>query len=387
MADISKIDDVAVANIAKIMGRTKAAGDDVMGVLFPSVAGGIIESIQEVEITIASSSATGTATISSITTGNSAIFCSYPYFGMQRQTASGNAADDIICAVDITNSTTVTATRSSAPAFAITLVVTVVEYKSTAVTSVQQGTVSMTGAETTSTDTITSVNTSRSVVVCNGATNDNTTVNLVNSASSLTLTNSTTVTAVRGNAVGVFDQNYVVIEFASGVVDSVQPFEISITDTGATTNTATISSVTTADSVIFPAGQRLGATTFHLEDSSAHVKLTNATTLTITRNTAGTRVPTITGTVVEWASGNVESVQRGTVTMASGDTTKDVTVTSVTVANSVVTALTATGTSSLNFAPQAEFFTSEIVNSTTIRFHKGLTGKVVILSWELMEYT
>ena len=36
MADISKIDGTAVANIAKVMGYTKAAGDDVMGILFPS---------------------------------------------------------------------------------------------------------------------------------------------------------------------------------------------------------------------------------------------------------------------------------------------------------------------------------------------------------------
>ena len=50
MADISKIDGTAVANVAKVMGYTKAAGDNVMGILFPSAGGAglTVDSVQGV---------------------------------------------------------------------------------------------------------------------------------------------------------------------------------------------------------------------------------------------------------------------------------------------------------------------------------------------------
>lgn len=349
---------------------------------------GIIESIQEIEFTIASSSATGTSTISSVTTANTALFFSYQSFGGKRQTDTSNSVDDTHIRVDLTNATTVTATRNTGAAFAITVICTVVEYKAAAIDSIQQGSITMTTTDVSATDTITSVTTARSVVVHNGQSSINSTISYGRSALDVSLTNATTVTATRDhNGSTTTIVNYVVIEFASGIVDSVQEFTIIITDSGAVTNTATISSVDTSRSAIFPGGYKTNDTgSVPQDDANCHVQLTNATTVTATRNATAVEQPAISGTVVEFASGKLDSVQRGVDTVASGSLTEDVTVSAIVVAQSMVNALCATSTSTATLDSEEQTFTIEIINTTTIRVTRNVTGRDIIFSWELVEY-
>lgn len=348
-----------------------------------AAGGGIIESIQEIEITIASSSATGTTTISSVTTGNTAVFMSYGLFGGQRQSSSITNTDDYMCRVDLTDATTVTATRNTAVAFAITVACTVVEYKAAAVDSIQQGSINITGA--TATDTITSVTTSRSAVVYNGHSTDDISALAQDTLATISLTNATTVTATRSNSASVVDINYVVIEFAAGVTDSIQEFSILIDDGSSATGTATISSVTTARSALFAGGVH-GTGSIEVNDGILHAQLTDATTVTATRASGSGDDPTILGTVVEFAAGNTTSVQRGTATVAGIATTEDVTVSAVVVANSVVTALSCTSTDANAIDPEEQTFTIAIVDTTTIRVTRNVTGRDIIFSWELLEY-
>ena len=356
------------------------------GVNDPITAAGIIESIQEIEFTIASGSATGTATISSVTTGNTALFVSYSSFGGKRQTNTDTTSNDVMVSVDLTNATTVTATRNTASLFIIDVVCTVVEYKAAAVDSIQQGTITVTGSNTSGTDTISSVTTSRSAVVFNG-------IHTTQSGSfsgnlfDVALTDATTVTATRvGTASSTSTIRYVVIEFASGITDSVQEFSITITSDVATTNTATISSVDTARSVIFPGGIKNSVTAIQVSNDICHVQLTNATTVTITRNTATADDPAVSGTVVEFASGKLDSVQRGVATIASGSASEDITVTSVVVAQSVVNSLCCTSTSESSIDPEEQHYSIAIIDSTTIRATRNVTGRDIIFSWELVEY-
>ena len=60
MPDIAKFNGVAVSGLSKINGRTMVAGDKILGLTWPGGGGGvsIIESIQQVEITIATSAST-----------------------------------------------------------------------------------------------------------------------------------------------------------------------------------------------------------------------------------------------------------------------------------------------------------------------------------------
>ncbi len=355
---------------------------------FAAVAAGIIESIQQIEFTIASGQTNGTDTISSVDTSKTAIFFSYQMFGGRRQTDITNSVDDTHIRVDLTDATTVTAVRNTGAAFAITVICTVVEYKSDAVDSIQQGTITMTTTNVSATDTISSVTTARSAVVYNGQSSINSTISFGQSALDLSLTNATTVTATRDVATSTTTiVNYVVIEFATGIVDSIQEFTVIIAEDLDTTNTATISSVDTSRSFIFPGGiKTTNAGSVELDDSVCYAELTNATTVTATRNATNAINPTISGTVVEFAAGKINSIQRGVATIEGANASDDVTVSAIVVANSVVNALSSTSTSTSNIDSEEQTFTIEIINATTIRATRNVTGRDVIFSWELVEY-
>jgi len=351
-------------------------------------AAGIIESIQQIEFTIASSSATGTKTITSVDTANTAIFFSTHHFGGRRQTDTSNGSNNTQVRVDLTNATTVTATRNASPAFAIDVICTVVEYTSAAISSIQQGSITVLTTSPSNTDTITSVDVARSVVVHNGQSTIQTNTVQGSVWFDVALTNATTVTVTRDRASSTTTiVNYVVIEFATGVVDSVQEFNITITDAGAATATATITSVDTSVSAIFPGGIKCNDTgAINVDHDVCHAQLTNGTTVTATRSAVLAVQPTVAGTVVEFASGKTDNVQRGVATVDGGSLTEDVTVTSVETSRSVVSALSCTSDSVASFDTEEQTFTLEIVNATTIRAKRNVTGRDIIFSWELVEY-
>lgn len=354
----------------------------------PATAG-IIKSIQQIEFTIASGAATGTDTITSVDTANTVLFYSYGFFGGKRQTSIVSGFDHIDVRVDLTNGTTVTATRGLGDTFAIDVVCTVVEYTAAAISSIQQGTVDITTGASSGTDTITSVNTARSVVLYNGSSTGRTNAVPVGGImSALSLTNATTVTATRANTFtsSTLSTNYTVIEFAPGVVNSIQEFNITITNSGNTTNTATIANVDTTRAFIFPGGVTSTVSLVDLAQDVCHVQLTNGTTLTATRNTASATVPGVAGTVVEFVGGTIKSIQRSTLTMQTGNTTENDTVTAVDTALSVLTTLGASGTSTSAWDPEEEHFTSKLFDATTVRYQRGVSGRVWTAPYELVEY-
>ena len=388
MADIAKVDSVAVASVAKFLGRTKATGDSVMNVLYAAAGGGIISSIQQMDLTIASSSATGTATITSVDTSRTAVFFSYNNAGAVRQTLGNIDIAGTFCRVSLTNATTVTATRGSASAFSKDIVVTVVEYSAAAVDSVQQGTIAMTDEILTATDTITSVTTPRSVALFNG---DTISANVGDgrARTSVSLTNATTVTATRGTGTAsahTTTSGYVVIEFAAGITDSVQEFEVTISS--GTSATATISSVDTSKTATFPGGMTTPQASSDMGHEYCYCALTNATTVTATKGASGGNTVTINGTMVEFADDIVNTIQRGVVTMAGNDLTKNTTITAVDLSLSTVQALGGTSTSTAAIDPEETYFTLEFTSTTNIQSAIGDTGsgRNVIYSYEVVEY-
>jgi len=348
----------------------------------------IIESIQEVEVTIASSAASGTATIASVDTANSVVFFGYGIFGGQKHTQAAQVAiDRCVASVDLTNSTTVTAQREVSIAFALTIQLTVVEFTAAAIDSIQAGSITITDPATSNTDTIASVTASRSVVLYNGATGTSTIGSYDRVLTNLSVTNATTITATRDTTTDNCTVNYTVIEFASGITDSVQEFTIAITSDVATTNTATISSVATGNSAIFPGGLRTPDSSFTVDDESTRVDLTNATTVTATRDTASASDTLIAGTVVEFASANIASIQRGTATIGAAETSVDVTVTSVDTSKSLLNSMSCTSDSGSEIDPEEQYYTAEIINATTIRFSRGIaTSRLFTTGYELVEF-
>lgn len=132
------------------------------------------------------------------------------------------------------------------------------------------------------------------------------------------------------------------------LLTSVQEFTITIAG-GSTSNTATISSVSTSTAMIVWAGSTAPSTT--TADPSTcwgRLTLTDSTTVTFVRNTShATETLVVSGYVVEWTSAACSNVQYGTVSIAAGSTSNTATITSVTTTNSLVQFLgvTSSGTS------------------------------------------
>lgn len=112
----------------------------------------------------------------------------------------------------------------------------------------------------------------------------------------LELTDATTITAGR-SATGVSNvvTSYEIIEYWPGVIKRVQRGVITIS--GAATNTAAITTVNTAKSELDYLGCRVDA---DLDSLEAYATLTNATTVTATRNSAAGNTSLMNYQVVEW---------------------------------------------------------------------------------------
>lgn len=157
------------------------------------------------------------------------------------------------------------------------------------VASVQYGSITVTAPATTGTATITSVDTTRSVVVALGS-STNGPIGSNEALISVALTNSTTVTATKGGG-GTYSAtiNFMVITFNAGTVKSLQDVEITGADTSLT-DTATITSVNTSKTALFVrsgfVSPSANPNATSLSDEATRVMLTNATTLTKVRWTA-----------------------------------------------------------------------------------------------------
>lgn len=102
------------------------------------------------------------------------------------------------------------------------------------------------------------------------------------------------------------------MEFPS-LVKSVQRFTITIT--GATSNTATIAAVVTANARLRKLGYTFTGTAGSGDDSMVRLEFTNTTTITAFVNTSpGADSVTVSGEVIEYVAGVLKSVQRGTIT-------------------------------------------------------------------------
>jgi len=342
----------------------------------------MIKSIQQIEFAVASASLTGTDTITEVDVNKTVIFFGYGSVTGGVRTTSNTAFLSLTgVRVDLTNSTTVTATRGATGAD-LTIICTVVEYNATIVSSVQQGTVAI-STGTSATDTITSVDTTRSIALYNGTEFDTGSAS-GDGLAEISLTNATTVTASRGvSSSNTATAAYVVIEFAAGIVDSVQ--EVSITIAGSSaSNTATITSVDTAISCIFPGGNATNDTSIIASESISDITITNATTITSTRGTSPATTVTIAGTIVEFAAGKTNSIQRGTIAV-SGATSGDDTITAVVTALSVVNGL-GTSSTNTNFLGARVLTTTEIVNTTTVRVKKEFGTGAITPRYEVVEY-
>lgn len=176
------------------------------------------------------------------------------------------------------------------------------------VASVQYGNISLPAGTFSATATITSVDTTRSVVMSLGVKTsggDTNTTTWAEGESTVTLTNATTVTASGGGNSNSSTHYFVVIQFNSGSIKSLQNVTISGGDT-TTSDTATITSVNASKALVIPRDGLLGRgqtanVGANMPILAYGTQLTNATTLTHFRHSqAGSGRGDTNVTVVEF---------------------------------------------------------------------------------------
>lgn len=152
-----------------------------------------------------------TATITSVDTKNSLLFCPG---GPSGAGASNSTSPTIYnCTLRLTNATTVTASHAANDANALLVPFLVVEFYPGVIKSVQIGTADPNGG-TSATSTITTVNTGKSVVLSLGATSAAGGAGIATNSWRFTLTNATTVTVNIGQNPGAsMPCAYQVVEF------------------------------------------------------------------------------------------------------------------------------------------------------------------------------
>jgi len=168
-----------------------------------------ITSIQEFSINMgAPGGNTATATISAVTTANA-------YVLFNGQDLSASVPEDVAIRLDLTNTTTVTATRESNGSVSNAVINgVVVELSGADIESIQQGTIALSGSTETNTDTISAVDAAKTFVSWLGVSSASSSTVMEDIGVRLDLTNTTTVTATRDSpATRAVTVGYVAVEF------------------------------------------------------------------------------------------------------------------------------------------------------------------------------
>lgn len=159
-----------------------------------------VKSVQRGTVLIVNSSTTGTATITAVQLANSLVY----FLGATSANVSTNFAVDARCYLTFTNETTITATRAGS-SDAATAGFEVIEFQPGVLRSVQRGAITISGASTSATASVTFVDAAKCALVSLGeySGGDVGSGDQVYQWPRLTLTNSVTVTSSR--VAGGFD--------------------------------------------------------------------------------------------------------------------------------------------------------------------------------------
>ena len=333
----------------------------------------VIQSIQNVTITIAGASTTGTATISSVTEANTVLIL------------NGSGSEDsndprgAFARITLTNATTITATRGIASGSPCVVRVCVIEFAAGVITSKQSGTATF--STITATATLgTAVNRTYACVIPQGFTASGT-PDTYGWVPALSLTAASTVTFYYPGNPASLTMGYTVIEFDAANIQSIQ----NINDSGSETTTSksiTISSVTTANTLVIPGGcANNGAGNW--SDGGHVMSLTGSTTLQIQRSGTESVTARTCAAVIEFVSGVVNSRQDGS--LSSNATSQTATITSVdtTKAAAVFMGLRTTVTTG-NL--QNTTGSISLTAATTVTTYKPAAGGTSFRGYQIVEF-
>lgn len=169
----------------------------------------------------------------------------------------------------------------------------------------------------------------------------------------------------------------------SSIIQSIQHISITI-GTSSSSNTATISSVTTSNTIVFYNGCTTTdtGTGGDVLNVDVYLSLSNATTVTATR-AGNSNTVTVLATIVEFVSGVLTSNQSGTISYTG--TSNTATIASVDTSKAVCFYLG----SSANSAGCDQYLNSAtLTNATTVTARNGSGGGVAkVLSYQVVEFS
>ena len=283
----------------------------------------LVTTVQEFNISIADTAATGTDTLStSIDKSLSAVFVT----GIE-DAGTIDDFDRSLVTVELTNSTTVTATRVATDTAIANISGYIVTFSSDYVTEVHHGTVNVAVSTTTGTSSSFDATLANCAVLFCGSKTDDPGDSYNASLLNLTLSGSdgaVTVTATREAASGTISPtaSFNIIECVASKVNQIQESVVTMTN-GNATGTDTITAVDLSKSLALFGGCRTSTTT-STDSAFARYDLTNTTTITGNRvDTSGSSNGTV--TVIEFNDAVFTSVERVSSAFGSGETTDNVT--------------------------------------------------------------
>lgn len=246
----------------------------------------LVSSVQSGTVTIAASSTTGTGAISAVTATNTAL-----HFLGHTSTATSEAFNHTEAVLSYSG-TTVTATRISSSSDSVTVGYEFIEFNGSALnSSVQSYQVNWTNSSNSTTQTITSVTTNNTILICAGQ-SGNSTSSAANVKQRADLTNSTTVTIQTNSASSLAQHfNFYVVEFATGVLNSAVQRGTTTVNNGSLSATSTLgTAVTTSQAMMNFVGNTGNQSTSGPNNMLTDVVLTDGSTVTTARGHANNSV-------------------------------------------------------------------------------------------------
>lgn len=271
--------------------------------------------VQNFSITIAALSTTGTATINAVGSG------AYISAGGINPSVAANS-EEIFAYLSLTNSTTITATRTLGTTGTVVVTGSIVDGDLTnLVKSVQYGTISVPTSSTSASAAISAVTVADTAVHYLGVASGDTTLAFKTDLYYINLSSTTSVTAHNGVSGGVVASTvgFVAVQFQSSCLtaNAVQNIALSIA-TGFTSTTVGITSVTPGNAVCFYGGCNSENFATNANPALMNGALTSATVFTIQCASSNAFQQNYNASVVEFNSGVLNSsIQRGLVTLTA----------------------------------------------------------------------
>lgn len=336
-----------------------------------------VNSVQQVSITIASGSTTGTASVSAATgtffivyQGSTTSATTSMAQGLPRLSISG---------------TTVTATRNTSSTNTVTVNCAVVDADATnLIKTVQFGNINITTG-TTGTATISSVTTTNTVVVYLGHSSGLAAFDYSLNTPRLSLTSATVVTSTVGASSTSSNCAFCVIEFQGAALNQNTQFVSKTWTTSTLTTTQAVTSVNVNNAmVVFAGGENHNTLTFASDQQ--WVQLTAATTLTYHAGATNGDATTTNVWVIEFVAGVLsQNAQRGSIAMAAA-ASNTATITSAATANTLVqwVGFTSPTASATNLGVILPRLTQ--TNATTLTANLNASGTATI-GYEALTFT